>query len=183
MSLRVWEKGPHWKQGRTAMKIAKKKLRGRIRKHEDDQKSDVRKRDKVCRFPRCGCRRLGISLKAFAEVSHDRHKGMGGNQDGSRSTAALMVYLCKHRHQDGRVSRHKGTARAVALSMAGYDGPVDWQIRAYIANEILGIPVALRVQPEAELWASVGAEVAPGVLGPLERWQEEILSKLAEMEY
>lgn len=180
MSIRVWDKGPHWKQGRTAMKIAKKKLRGRIKAHEDGEKAKVRKRDKVCRFPRCGCRRLGLPL----EVSHNAtHKGMGGNPHGDRSLAHLLVLLCRHRHQHGRVSRHAGTMRAVPLSMSGYDGRVDWQIRANIANEILGIEPAMRLQPEAELWVSVGAEMAIGVLGPLEPWQIELLTELTRMEW
>jgi hypothetical protein len=107
-------------------------------KHERDQKADVRRRDRGCRFPLCGCRRLGLSLEARQEVSHDKHKGIGGNPAGDRSVAALMVQLCLHRHQDSRISRHKGTMRARALTRHGYNGPVIWEADRATIRDIVG---------------------------------------------
>ena len=39
-----------------------------------------------------------------------------------------MIYICKHRHQDGPISRHKGTLRLRHLTAKGNDGPIAWDI-------------------------------------------------------
>lgn len=114
----------NWKPSRTARKKAQRETRLKIKKHETDEKAAVRRRDKVCRFPLCGCRKLGLKN----EVAHLRHKGMGGNATGDRSMAEGMIYLCEHRHQHGAISLHKGTLRVVPLTDAGTRGPVAFDV-------------------------------------------------------
>lgn len=165
---------PMWKTSRTATKKAKLKDRLKTKTEEKKNKGNVRKRDRVCRFPLCGCRKLGLNIQARPEVSHDRHKGIGGNRAGDRSTTALMVLLCLHRHQDGIVSRHKGTLRAVYLTSAGYDGPVAWEIDVEAINRH-----GAGREPH---WREVARERTPGVLEPLTDWQRSTLELLAEMD-
>ncbi len=153
----------NWKPSRTARKKAEHKAKAERRNQEDTEKRKVRKRDKVCRFPLCGCRKLRLPL----EVSHDFHKGMG-SKDGV-SIAPLMVLLCNHRHQFGAISRHRGTLRSIYLTPDQYDGPVAWEVH-------LG-DVAY---PQG--WIEVARESAPGVLEPLTAPQAELLRRLAEME-
>jgi hypothetical protein len=128
---------------------------------ENTAKAKVRKRDRFqCRFPMCGCRKLKLRL----EVSHDQHKGMGGNPKGDRSVTKLMVLLCVHRHQHGQISRHAGTLEAQPLTQFGYDGPVAWKVK------------------RGSIWFEVARESAPGVLLPLAPRQLWVLEDLAEME-
>lgn len=167
-----------WITKPTAAGRRKKKLelRKTSQKHELDEKGKCRRRDRGCRFPRCGCRKLGLTLKVFLEVSHDKHKGMGGNLAGDRSTSRDMATFCKHRHQGGRVSIHKRTLRGVHLERdLGYDGPVAWLVDG---RAIEGF-AAYR---NSAGWIEVARERAVGVLEPLLPWQEELLDRLAEME-
>lgn len=150
---------PFWKPSRTARMKAKKEKRAARRKAESDAKADVRRRDRVCRFPLCGCRRLGLRL----EVSHQEHKGAGGNPDGSRSRRSSMILLCTHRHQDGVFSRHKGTLRIRELTPEGTDGPVAFD---------------LLMNGE---WRMVARESRPGELEPLTPWQSKVIALLALM--
>lgn len=146
------------------------------RRHaEDEEKRKVRRRDRTCRFPLCGCHTLRLRL----EVAHIDHKGMGGNPEGDRSTADRMVYLCVHRHQDGRVSFHKGTLQAKPLTPDGFDGPVAWRVDA----EVL-FPGMYHYVHKSARWAEVGRESAPGVLeeGLLTAQQRRVLEQLARMD-
>lgn len=155
--------GPNWKPSRTARKIHEKQVKADLLAKEMKAKKAVRQRDRhVCRFPLCGCRRLKLGL----EVSHDNHKGMGGNPSGDRSTTEQMVLLCTHRHQFGAVSRHAGTLRAEPLTSAGYDGPVAWEVHV----------------EDWGGWVEVARERKPGDLEPLTRLQLGLLQNLASME-
>ena len=153
----------NWKPSRTARKLEERKKRLKLKSDETAEKKKVRKRDKHrCRFPLCGCRKLGIRL----EVSHDRHKGKWGAEG---SVAPLMVLLCFTRHQDGIVSRHKGTLRARYLTPENYDGPVAWDI------------AASTVGGSGDKWIEVARESAVQVLEPLTTEQRLLLEELAEM--
>lgn len=152
------------KPSRTARRIQATKDQRAIERREDAEKAKVRRRDRACRFPLCGCRKLGLALKARLEVSHHNHKGMGGNRLGDRSVCELMVLLCGHRHQDGAISRHKGTLRAHFLTRHLYDGPVAWAVRI------------------GRTWVEVARESAPGTLEPLTNAQRELVENLAKME-
>jgi hypothetical protein len=169
--------------GRKNEKVETTKLRAG---HERVQKSQVRKRDGGCRFPRCGCKRLGLIVKARPEVSHEKHKGMGGNPIGDRSMADIMVELCNHRHQDGIISRHKGTLRPRFLTELNYNGAVEW----YVASDLLCrlFPALGKRTMAHRTWAdgwtgvAIAREVRPRFLAPLADWQDEVLSTLSRME-
>lgn len=154
------------KPSRTARKKAERETKLARRAHEDKEKAKVRKRDRyACRFPLCGCRQLGLRL----EVSHDEHKGMGGNPSGDRSTADKMILFCTHRHQHGNISRHHGTLRLVYLTKDGTNGPVAFELH----GDAFG---------RSGTWFEVARETRPGHLAPLEAWQQSILEHLADME-
>lgn len=159
---------PLWKPSRTDRKKLTLSRRRERKQNEDGAKAEVRKRDKFrCRFPLCGCGKLKLPL----EVSHDFHKGIGGNPKGDRSTPEIMVLLCNHRHQYGKVSRHAGTLRALAQTGDGYNGPVTWQVE----GSALGMP-----EWDGQ-WIELARESSPGVLEPLTDWQREALTQLAMM--
>lgn len=159
----------NWKPSRTARKLATRKTRLERRTKEDQEKAKVRRRDRRCRFPLCGCRKLQLRL----EVSHQEHKGIGGNPAGDRSTADKMIYLCVHRHQDGAISRHKGTLRIIARTAEGMNGPVIFEVDMNRLEQNAA---------SGQKWRRVAWESKPGVLEPLEPWQRALLEQLAEME-
>lgn len=155
------------KPSRTARKVAEWTARRDKERSERAEKAKVRRRDRICRFPLCGCGRLKLRL----EVSHEVHKGMG-SKDGV-SSAPGMVLLCSHRHQHGAVSRHAGTLRARFLTGQGYDGPVAWDIDL---RALRGLP------GQSQEWVEVARETAPGRVGVLSERQSGLLRLLAEME-
>lgn len=165
------------KPSATKRKIKKQKVRLGLKKKEDSNKGIVRRRDRSCRFPLCGCRRLGLKLDARKEVSHQKHKGMGGDPTGERSLPALMIWLCKHRHQDGAVSIHKGTLKARPLTKDGMNGPIAWDVdsETLFPGMYHGVNKELR-------WFEVAREVKVQQLEPLSAKQQIILERLGEME-
>lgn len=169
---------PMWKQSRAATRKAKLKDRRDARKHEDDQKAIVRKRDRFCRFPLCGCRKLGLGLVASPEVSHEKHKGAGGNRSGDRSMSTIMIWLCHHRHQAGVISRHKETLRTRYLTDRQADGPVAWEVDL-VAIRLCGAP---RSAAQVAEWFEVARETAIQHFEPPTDEQRAILRQLAEME-
>lgn len=80
-------KGSRWMELRDKRKA--------IVKAEDDAKAEVRKRDRICRWPHCeNCRRYKPAL----EVAHViRAKGMGGDH-GTVSTSDKMMLLDRITH-------------------------------------------------------------------------------------
>jgi len=184
------------KPSRTARKKAKVTARRTSDRIEREHKAAARRRDRYrCRFPLCGCKRIGLTVEPRVEVSHDRHKGMGGNPKGDRSVPELLITLCPHRHQDGQVSRHKGTLRTRYLTDRANSGPVAWDVDAAYALEALrragcGLPLGgLPLVPLHEQglndhveWVEVARERAVQQLAPLHPWQERLLKNLAEMD-
>jgi hypothetical protein len=159
---------PNWKPCATARKKEKLQAGREARSRESENKKEARRRDGYrCRFPLCGCHRLKLSLEARLEVSHQTHKGAGGNPTGDRSTPDRLLTLCSHRHQHGAVSRHRGTLRARALTAAGMNGPVAWE----------AWDVAFR-----HGWAEIAREKAVQQLEELLPWQRRYLERLAEMD-
>lgn len=162
---------------------ARRRKRRSLSADERREKQKVRDRDRVCRFPRCGCSKSRDPLKRVLTVSHDFHKGMGGDPTGGVSIAPLMVALCKWRHQDAPVSRHAKTLRSVYLTPDQNDGPLAWEVdlgAVYPGQYRLGT------------WFEVGREdyVEGGsgelrLFGPwggnLTDEQERVLNELAEM--
>jgi hypothetical protein len=176
-------KGPQWKEKRGTTTKARAKRTRRLARSERSEKADVRIRDRHCRFPHCGCRQL-FGMKAIPTVSHLVHKGAGGDPKGLRSKANAMIFLCKWRHQDARISRDRNTLRYVPLTDAGTDGPVAWEMKTQalldLNGEVWGVDVGMtRDMPE---WTEIARESAVNELLPLEGWQATIIGVLAEME-
>lgn len=166
------------KPSRTARKKKQRERRQKLRKAETDSKGEVRRRDRFCRFPLCGCRSLGLQLKARPEVSHDKHKGAGGNPSGDRSHAAGMVLLCVHRHQHGAVSIHKGTLRPHFLEPDKFDGPIAWLVDLEALEKGRHTHV-----PKGGRWFELAREAGrPQAWEPLTERQRSYLTRLAEME-
>lgn len=150
------------------------KIERRIKKLERKHKEDLgmakaRRRDKRCRFPLCGCRTFGI----VCDVSHVRHRGMGGNPSGDRSASGLLMLLCRTRHKEGKIAIDKGTLEWRPLTKAGSDGPVAWYVDAE----------AMHLDPGhfPDGWIEVAREIAIGVCEPLTPYQRSVLLMLAEM--
>jgi len=101
---------------------AKRKRKREQKATESAAMKAARRRDRVCRFPICPCGQFKLRL----EVAHQRHRGMGGNPKGDRTTTAGLVLLCVARHQ-GSLSVHSGDLRWVGLTKDGADGPIAWE--------------------------------------------------------
>lgn len=151
---------PLTKPSAATRRLVKHQARQSLKAHEATEKAKVRKRDGYrCRFPLCGCHALKLRL----EVAHLHHKGIGGNPKGDRSTAAGMVLLCVQRHQDGLVSWHHGTLRAVPLTPEGANGNLQWEVR------------------EGDDWIVVAVEIGPWHISPLTGHQAGVLTRLGKM--
>ena len=138
-----------------------------VKAGENGHKAEVRRRDKRCRFPLCGCRSFGISC----EVSHSRHKGIGGNPNGDRSNPELMVYLCRARHRELRIALDRGTLRWRALTTDGANGPIAWDVDGE----------AMKLKAPADGWIEVAREIRNGVTEALTPFQRSVLLMLAGM--
>jgi hypothetical protein len=170
----------HKPKGPTAKRRARKRRSQTI--GERVEKTKVRLRDGGCRFPRCGCRSNpnASALKKLLTVSHDFHKGMGGDPNGRVSIAALMIALCKWRHQDGRVSRHAGTMRTRYLTPDQNDGPLAFDVDLAALYPGLYTTTGVWFEVAREHYVEGGS----GTLR-LERTtseQDQVLADLAEME-
>lgn len=118
--------GPHFK-GAGSRKVARGLKRETRLAGENAHKKQVRTRDKFCRFPLCGCSRFSLRL----EVSHAKHKGMGGNPKADRSEPELMVLVCSARHKENVFSIDRGTLRWRPLTDKGSAGPIAWSIALF----------------------------------------------------
>lgn len=157
-----------------AKRIAAKRADKRdVDREELDEKAKARRRDRGCRFPLCGCRRLRFRT----EVSHDEHKGRNGlATKRARSKAALMIELCFQRHQDGRISLHKRTLRKRYLTPLKNDGPVAWDV------DISALPEYSGTRRGVAVWRELAVEAAIGIWEPFTDWQARTLDELAGME-
>ena len=154
----------------SSRKVERFKARLERRDEELQHKELVRKRDlRRCRFPLCGCRKFGFSV----HVSHQQHKGMGGNPKGDRSTTDKMLVLCAARHRLHRFALDRGTIKWVGLTRHGADGPVKW---------LVDMPTLVDEQHGRSRWVEVARERRVQELEPLTDEQREILENLARME-
>lgn len=173
------------KPSKTARVAKQRQDRTKRQRAEQANKAEVRRRDRYCRFPLCGCGRMRLPT----HVSHQRHKGMGGNPVGDRSLSGDMILLCVTRHQDGRVSRHHGTLSIVPLTDKGMAGPVGWWADA---DAVPG-PIAWDrwtwsdINPSGSItgtrWILLARELAPHRLEYLTADQARVLTALAEEMY
>ncbi len=100
----------HWLKGR--------KRRKAVMDHEERQKTLVRKRDRICRWPKCPrCTQWHPPL----EVAHIVAKGMGGDHR-TRSTSDQMLLLDRLTHQEHE--QHRLEVRPVTST--GTDGPCEF---------------------------------------------------------
>jgi hypothetical protein len=141
-----------------------------VKAKEDRAKTKVRQRDHFCRFPFCGCRKLGLR----AEVSHRRHKGMGGNPAGDRSSTADLLLLCSARHKDNRLAVDRRTIRWEPLTERGADGPIEWFI------DLRELPTHQSAMDQA--WMRLAVETRPGVYERMSALQRSVLTFLATMD-
>lgn len=140
---------------------------------EDRAKADVRRRDKGCRFPLCGCGRLRLAR----EVSHSEHKGSGGNPAGNRSVAELMVYLCRERHRTNPFSIDKGTIAWEPLrKREGANGLIRWLVDV----ALLRYYVEGGQRPSTTRLSTVAVETSIGtaVIEPGREWVFEALRSM-----
>lgn len=159
---------PNWKPSRTARKIKERQTKLDRKATERKIMNEVRKRDRVCRFPMCGCKKLGLNL----EVAHLRHRGMGGNPLGDRTNTAEMILLCSHRHQFGGVSLHRGTLRIVPLTEDGCDGPVRFEVDGDASGFHPSAPGG------ESTWVVLGAEAM--VSTPMQLRRMSLLAKMED---
>lgn len=180
---RSWEKRKP--KGPTAKARAKKATAAKRREYKN--KDIVRDQDVYCRFPLCRCRERLV----MQHVSHQKHKGMGGNPTGDRSVPSLMLMLCAWRHREAPISVDQGTLRWRALTKAGARGPVAWEIKhEELVDRGLVVEPGERTAPlpVVDGWVEIAAGVDLGAPSdPLhayktEPWQREILDQLAEMQ-
>lgn len=165
---------PRWEPGTTHFKGAKTTKRARrfktraAKSEEDQQKAAVRKRDKHCRFPLCGCKALALRL----EVSHQQHKGAGGNPKGDRSTPDRMMYLCEARHKGNTIAIDRKTLRWEPLTTDGANGPVRWLVDVTAMRGLTG---------DKAKWVEVARETAINQIARLTPDQARLLATLREM--
>lgn len=153
--------------------VDRRKKRSLLKRAEDAAMAKVRRRDKKCRFPLCGCRKLGLTL----HVSHQRHRGMGGNPAGDRTVPELMVLVCSARHRELPISIDRGTVRWRPLTEDGANGPIAWDLNASLVR---GYPLS---STESSDWFQIAEEIAPGVLiEPTANERSILVDDLAKME-
>lgn len=140
-------------------KVARVIKKRKIDKVENDSKADVRRRDRFCRFPRCGCKSFNLAR----HVAHLDHKGMGGDPSGERSKPERMIVLCSARHKENKYALDRGTIRIRPRTRKGTAGPCAFD-------------VALE-----GLWTEVGRETRLHVFEPFTPAQATVLDVLAQM--
>ncbi len=108
-------KGSHW--------LASKQRRAERVAAENDVMRQAKVRDGYrCRFPGCEY----MSKKPRLETAHQRHRGIGGNPDGSRTTLPELVTLCWLHH--AAYDRHEIDIQP--LSVDGFNGPAVFYVRS-----------------------------------------------------
>ena len=159
-----------------AQKIPRALKAAKAKSAEDQNKAKVRRRDKYCRFPLCGCRKFKLQL----EVSHAQHKGAGGNPKGDRSQPAGMILLCQARHQANQIAVDRGTLQIRPLTPAGLAGPCSfWVDGGAAAFALLFRVVPFNHQPT---WIEVARARKPHVFEPFTAAQQQALDLLAKMQ-
>lgn len=166
-----WAPGPHFKST-----VSPKVVRGVKRKAagaaEDAHKRTVRRRDRFCRFPLCGCKTFKLRL----DVSHGQHKGMGGNPKGDRSQPEGLILLCAARHRENSISVDRGTLRIRPLDRVyGLSGPCAFLVDVNKLRDDYGA--------HPQKWVEVARETTRHVLEPFKPAQRDLLERLAGMQF
>ena len=95
--------------------LASKKRRAERVAHERGIMDQVKRLDRTCRYPHCE----HMAKKPRLEVAHVRHRGMGGNPTGDRTTAAELITYCFIHHDE----YDHGTMYHEPLTPRGTRGP------------------------------------------------------------
>lgn len=170
---------PQFKEKRSA-KVGRGLRREKRASKEKDKKGEVRKRDKYCRFPLCGCKRFGLAL----HVSHLIHKGPGGNPKGDRSEPEIMVYVCSARHRENIFAIDQKTIRWRALTPKGANGPIAWDIKiADLKKHGAADALRLALGGISGQWLEIARETGIHLYEPSTPEQVVILAWLRGMEH
>lgn len=160
-----------------------------VKAAENANKTKVRVRDALCRFPKCGCWRFNY----FLAVSHQTHKGMGGDSTGERSQPEIMILVCSPRHREHRVAIDKGVIRWRPLTTLGAEGPIAWDLSLDFVRSTwaranapawaaVSTSDAIIVDDTGKAWLELAREFAIRHYEPFTEWQHRTLTRLAEMD-
>lgn len=147
----------------------------------------VRREDKYCRFPECGCGRLKLTLDV-AHAGEQGHRKMGGNSSLSATVPENLILLCRPRHRAHQFAVDKHTLRVEPLTAKGLRGPVRWLIDVSViegsgATETQWLDFAVLYRHvEDKHWWLLATETAPHRFEPFTDAQAAILKYLATME-
>lgn len=103
--------------------------------HEQKQMQAALVRDeRKCRVPRCEF----ASKKLPIDACHLRHRGIGGNPSGDRTTRETIIALCRTHH--GRYDRAE--MDIIPQTPAKFDGPCDYANRngeVFASERVIGV--------------------------------------------
>lgn len=168
---------PNWKPQRVVEKVRRSIKRKATKSAEDRIMQSVRREDRFCRFPLCGCGRLKLTLDV-AHAGEDGHRGIGGNRSLSRTTPANLILICRPRHRAHQFAVDQKTLRVEPLTDAGLRGPVEWWVSLYALPDDLRERLGLQAD-DVELLLAV--ETRPHTCLPFTPEQAAILKHLATM--
>ena len=157
-----------WKPPPLARKVRKAIARKPQVSKERANMDAVRREDKYCRFPWCGCRKFKLTL----HVAHLHHRGIGGNPKGDKSDPSKMILLCSARHRENAISLDRKTLRIRPLTDKGTRGPCafDVDMRTY------------RGQGGESEWSEVARETALHDISAPGLDEQDVLLTLSAME-
>lgn len=165
------------------------RIMDRVRRHMKRQETkaaeervmrQVRREDRYCRFPLCGCGKLKLPLDV-AHAGDEGHRGMGGNPSLSATTPENLITLCRPRHRAHKFAIDKKTLRVEPLTERGLRGPVRWwaEFETLRTWALDSHGLVLMARP-VDGWVILATEIAPHRLEPIE-WPR-VLELLAGME-
>lgn len=77
--------------------LERKERRANVKAHETREMQAALKRDgRKCRWPGCNGKYRGLTLPI--DACHQKHRGSGGNPDGTRTTRQTIISLCRRHH-------------------------------------------------------------------------------------
>ena len=109
--------------------------------HEQREMQAALKRDeRKCRVPRCE----HASRKLTIDPAHQRHRGMGGNAKGDRTTRATVISLCRIHHGDydrGDLNIEPLTPAVFDSVCAFYVKAINGKLECIGVERLIGVPV------------------------------------------
>jgi len=111
---------PNWKPMRGTALLASRTRRAKRVAAEQKVMRAAKKRDGKCRWPGCHYKNMPL------DPCHDKHRGMGGNPDGTRTRMNALITLCRVHH--GLLDAHD--IGIETLSNQEFSGPCDFYQRS-----------------------------------------------------